>query len=103
MSEKLRRYYHGVVIPSVQLGLYETGNDLTKAETHDFLKDRFLTVELLEETNWTYQTEDGSTKALTTKEWLSFLGKIQRFAAIYLNVVVPDPNEEIINLNSYTN
>lgn len=79
MSEKLRGYYRGCVVPVMQSAFYDIGYDLTQDETHEALKDRFL--------------EAGSTKGLTNKEWLKFLARIQRFAATFLNVQVPDPNE----------
>ena len=97
MSYRLRCYYFKVVIPSVQLGLYDTGNDLTKEETHDFLKDRFLQVEFLDEQTWTYRTEMGSTKELPTKEFRKFIDRIQQWAAEYLNIYIRDPNENELN------
>ena len=91
---KQNEYYHGVVIPLVRSGLYDLGYNLSPIEVHEFLKDRFLKKQILCEISWTYQSAEGSTKALTTKEFQSFISEIQQWSAEYLNVYVNDPNEQ---------
>lgn len=92
---KQNEYYHGVVIPLVRSALYDIGYNVSKLETHETLKSRFLQKEILCESSWTYRTEEGSTKELTTKEFQTFISEIQQWAAEYLNTRIPDPNETL--------
>ena len=36
-----------------------------------------------------------STAELTTTQMMDYVSEIQQFAAEYLNVIIPDPNEQI--------
>ena len=92
-SLKQNDYYHGVVIPMVRSGLYDVGYELRPTGVHEFLKYLFLDDEIIDEITWTYTTKEGSTKELTTKEFSEFISKIQQWAAEYLNIYIPDPNE----------
>jgi hypothetical protein len=92
-SLKQNDYYHGVVIPMVRSGLYDVGYELRPTGVHEFLKYLLLDDEIIDEITWTYTTKEGSTKELTTKEFSEFISKIQQWAAEYLNIYIPDPNE----------
>lgn len=94
-SLKQNDYYHKVVVPLVREGFYDIGYNVSKFETHNTLKSKFLKVEIIDETDWTYRTEEGSTRTLTTKEFQEFISRIQQWAAEYLNIYVPDPNEQL--------
>jgi hypothetical protein len=91
---KQNEYYHGVVIPLVTSGLLDVGYELSKSETHRFLKGKFLKVEIIDESTWSYKTAEGSTKELTTIEFKKFIDEIQRWSIVYLSTYIPDPREE---------
>jgi len=99
VSTQLRRYYFKVVVNEVMMGLWEVGYECSPPQTHAYLKHEFLQVWTLDETNWCYLCEDGSTKELSNKEFIAYIERIQRWAALYLNVVIPDPNEVTNELN----
>src|SRR5690242_8516545 len=46
-SSQQNRYYWGLVVPIIQQGIKNLGTELTKEETHEFLKSRFNTEELV--------------------------------------------------------
>ena len=93
VSNQLRRYYFKVVVFEVMMGLFEAGTEATPKEIHEYLKHRFLPVWILNEDKWEYEQQDGSTRELTNKEFIQYIEKIQRWAALYLNVVISDPNQ----------
>lgn len=90
-SDPQRRYYRGVVVPCVALGLLEAwGEEMDLEETHIWLRKKFLTVPLVDRT--TGEVVDDrvrSTTELDTAEFSSYLDEIIRFAADKLSTEVP--------------
>lgn len=80
------KYYWKVVVPMVKDGLVDVGyNEIrTKADAHKKIKELFLVPRELPE----------STKELTTKEYNNLISEIQQWAAEYLSIVIPDPNQK---------
>ncbi|MBU0959480.1 MAG: hypothetical protein KKB31_06045 [Nanoarchaeota archaeon] len=80
-SNQQNRYYHAVVVKMIAEDL-----GYTKDEAHIALKMLFL-------------LKDGkvptvrSTTDLTTVEFEEYLRKIKRWASMFLNIYIPDPNE----------
>src|SRR6186997_1828154 len=46
-SEQQNRYHFGIVVPLVQEGIKHLGTELTKQETHEFLKGKFNYQEII--------------------------------------------------------
>lgn len=90
-SNKQNRYYHGLVIPMIQAGIKDLGTDLSKDEVHEFLKSKFNGIELVNKRTGQYETVPGSTTRLNKEEFNIYIEKIQRFAAEFLSIVIPDP------------
>lgn len=87
-------YYHGVVVAEVRHGLLEIGYPMTADETHEFLKQRFNSTQII--------TKDGlvidvprSTTELNKSEFSEYVERIAQFAAEYLSVNIPMPNENL--------
>lgn len=87
-------YYHGVVVAEVRHGLLEIGYQMTADETHEFLKQKFNSTQII--------TKDGlvidvpkSTTELNVSEFSEYIERIARFAAEYLSVVIPMPNQDL--------
>lgn len=94
-SNPQNRYYWGLVVPLVQMGIKELGTEITKEECHELLKARFNTEELV-------NTETGeciklprSTTNLNKEQFSDYISKIQQFASEFLNVVIPDPSTQL--------
>lgn len=93
-SVEQNAYYWGVVIPMVQNGLKDVGYVVDKDGTHEFLKDRFNRIELVNEKTGEILNTTGSTTKLSTTEMMEYFAEIQRWAAEYLNIEIPDPGEQ---------
>lgn len=89
-SNPQNRYYFGVVVPLVKGGLEDLGHELTEDEAHDFLKAKFNSVGDIPK----------STTGLNKEQFGEYLEKIQRFAAEYLSITIPDPGEQLEILNN---
>lgn len=89
------RYYWGVCIPLIQKGILDMGTELTKEECHDFLKGRFNYAEVINKDSGEYITIPKSTADLSKEEFCTYIEKIQQFASEFLNIVIPNPNEQL--------
>jgi len=101
-SNDQNAYYWGVIIPIVLQAFIDLGNELQHNNpehaqiVHEFLKDKFLNngLDLVDAKGQAHKT-GASTRRLTTAQFDEYKNKIQQFGAEYLNVQIPDPNEQI--------
>lgn len=93
-------YYHAVVVPAVRKGLYAEGYDeiKTNADAHAFLKKQFLNKD-----NALIFSNEESTRALSTKEFSAFIDTVIKWAAEFLKVQIPYPNEKPVLIAEYDN
>lgn len=89
------KYLWGVVTEMVWLGLVELGHDVSKEETHEFLKGKFNSKQVMGD-GGLIETIPQSTARMTTTEMMDYIAKIQQWAAEFLNIVIPDPNQDIL-------
>ena len=94
-SEQQNRYYFGIVVPLVQEGIKHLGTELTKQETHEFLKGKFNYQEISNKETGEYIQVPRSTTILNKEGFSEYIQKIQIFAAEFLNINVPDPGEQL--------
>jgi hypothetical protein len=88
-------YFHGFVIPMVQDGIIKKGHKLDYGQTKDLLKMRFLKREIVDTDTGDITTYMEKTSNLTTVEFMSFIAEIQQWSAEVLDVIIPDPEEQI--------
>lgn len=101
-SSNQNRYYWGVVVPAILLTFIDIGNDLQQGNPehlemiHGFLKDKFLD-NGIEICNAHGEAEKlpPSTTRLSTVEQEEYHARIIQWAAEYLNIVIPLPNEQM--------
>jgi len=87
-------YYWAVVVQMVMDAMNAYGNDFTPDEIHETLKAKFNFREV--ETMPDNFTEvPVSTARLNTVEFSQYIEKIQRYAAVMLNINIPSPNEQM--------
>jgi hypothetical protein len=88
-------YYWGAVVKMVQEGLKDMGHDVTMDETHDFLKARFNSMEVINFETGEVLTIPKSTAQLNKEAFGIYIDNIQRFASEYLGIVIPSANEQM--------
>ncbi len=91
-SNQQNRYWWGVCIPYLKNGFKDLGYRLDSEETHDFVKHKFCRSEIISvETGEILETVKGTSKMSTT-EFMDLIADIQEWAAIFMNVEIPDPD-----------
>lgn len=93
-STPQNRYYWGVVVAEVRLGFLEIGYDMTAEQTHDWLKEKFNPIIVENKLGVTIEMP-GSTTQMTKTQFSEYIEKIARFAAEYLGITIPSPNESL--------
>lgn len=93
-STQQNRYYHGIVVQSVMLGLREIGYSLSHDETHFFLKQKFNPVQVPGNGGAVIELP-GTTTQLNKVEFGDYIDRIAQFAAEYLGVVIPPANADL--------
>ncbi len=93
-SGQQNRYYWGAVVPIVCRGLNEVGYRISEPDTHEYLKATFLHDHIVNENTGEFLETIGSTRRLTTTGFMEYIADIQRWAAEFLGVDIPDPNEQ---------
>lgn len=94
-SDQQNRYYFGIVVPLVQNGIRDLGTELTKEETHEFLKAKFNYSEVSNKDTGEYIQVPRSTTLLNKEAFSDYIAKIQQFAAEFLGIVIPDPGQQL--------
>jgi len=88
-------YYWGVVVPIVKQGLKDIGYRMTTETTHDYLKTNFNIIEIANEINGEIISFIGSTTEMSTSQMMDYFAKITQWAAEFLGVQIPEPNEQL--------
>lgn len=88
-------YYWGVVIPIVQQGLNEIGYKTGKEQAHELLKSLFAKDEIVNEATGEVLNFPLSTAAMSTVRMMDYFAQITQWAAEFLGVEIPQPNEQI--------
>jgi len=94
-SSHQNRYYWGIVIPLVMQGLIELGHDVNKQDTHEFIKANFNYEEILNKDTGELFRMTKSTARLNKNDFGVMIEKLKVFASEYLNVYIPEPNEDL--------
>jgi hypothetical protein len=101
-SNQQNRYYWGVVVAMVLQALYDLGNqDLKPGHpdsvnlVHEFLKNKFLPPVIATDAQGQELQLPPSTRKQNTVEMLDYIAEIQMWAAEFLNIVIPDPGEQM--------
>ena len=91
------RYYWGCCLPLIKDGLQDIGyrEVKTNEDAHEVLKYLFLKKRIPNEETGEVIELLGSTAILTTVEFNAFIDEVIQWAAEYLNLQVPLPNEQL--------
>lgn len=91
-------YYWGVICEMVRDGLRDAGYEgvRTPEDAHEVLKYLFLKQQVYNKNTGELLAEiPGSTAALNTYDFSQYIERVIQWAAEYLSIVIPYPNEEV--------
>lgn len=97
-SLQQNKFYWAVCVPMVKDGLRNMGYDQvrTESDAHEVLKSLFLKVQLVNENTGEVLTEYvNSTTKLSTVLFMDYIDSIIKWAAEYLGIQIPFPNEQM--------
>ena len=96
-SHPQNAYYWGVLLDYVRHGLMDVGyREAKDNETvHEMMKAMFLKNKIVNEFSGEEITIAGSTAKLTTLEFSGFIEEIVQWAAEYLSISIPMPNQSM--------
>lgn len=94
-SNQANRYYWGVIVELIHRALNEGGFEVSREGTHDLLKFRFLKEDKPLGEDGEFITVIKSTTELDKEEFGAYIERCIQFAAEYLNVVIPEPGEQL--------
>lgn len=95
-SKDQNRYYHGIVIPIIQQGLYDATGEMRDSNSIHYQillplfspKRDITNIETGE-----IVSESITSSEMTTTEFMEYIMSIQKWAIEFLNVNIPSPNE----------
>jgi hypothetical protein len=93
-SLPINKYYWGCVVELEREGFKSRGYDYSKEQVHDFNKAEFNYTELVNEETGEVKKVPSTTTDISNTQFIEFLERIKLFCAEWLNVYVPDPNEQ---------
>ena len=93
-STEQNAYYWSVVVSKIKDRLLELGNEVSADDVHELLKSRFNAKEI-DLGNGHAIDIPGSTTDMSTVDFMTYIERIQRFAAELLDIYIPDPNEQM--------
>ena len=94
-SNQQNAYLWGIVYPAVLFGLQDAGWEIIDEEqVHEYCKQAFAAREVINKDTGEVLSLPNSTARMQTAEFNVYVGKIKAFALEYLNITIPEPNEE---------
>ena len=96
-------YYWGVVVPMVKRGLNDAGYDevSNNEDAHEVLKHVHLRRRMVSKQTGEVIDIAGSSAKLNVSEFNDYIENICRWSAEYLGVVIPSPNEQMVEFNEW--
>lgn len=98
-SSNQNSYYWGVCIPLIQSGLKDATGEFRSSENihYNILLPLFSpSLEIINIDTGQILTERMSSSEMTTTQFMEYVMEIQKWASEFLNINIPDPNEEIM-------
>lgn len=99
-SHPQNRYYWGCVVPIIRHGLIDAGWERDKIgsseQVHELIKHLFCKkIEVFNEDTGEVLELPATTTQLSTTEMMEYIEDIKKWAAEFLGVYIPDPNEQL--------
>lgn len=96
-SVQQNRFWWGALLPLVKIGLNDAGYSEVKTneDAHEVIKAIFLKKHISNSDGLALEMA-GSTAELTTIEFNELIDNVQKWAAEFLNIQIPSPNEQVV-------
>ncbi len=89
------RYYFGCVVQLIYEQLVEQGHEVSKTDTHEFLKMRCNGKDLVNQSTGEVISIGQTTRDMTTVEFSEYIERCKTFGIEFLNIQrFPEPNEQ---------
>ena len=98
-SNNQNSYYWGICIPLIQSGLKEATGEYFGSENihYDILIKMFApSLEIVNKLTGQILSKQISSSEMTTIQFMEYVMEVQKWASEFLNIDIPDPNEEIL-------
>lgn len=97
-------YYWAVCVPMIRQGLYDAGYDeiTTDDEAHEVIKSVLLKKNVVSKQTGEIIEVSGSTAKLSISDFNLLIERIIKWAAEYLNVIIPSPEDPVVILSEYS-
>jgi hypothetical protein len=98
-SNNQNSYYWGVCIPLIQSGLKEATGEYFGIDNihYDILLKMFApSLEVVNKSTGQILSRQISSSDMTTIQFMEYVMEVQKWASEFLNINIPDPNEEIL-------
>ncbi|MBK7885165.1 MAG: hypothetical protein IPJ81_16280 [Chitinophagaceae bacterium] len=98
-------YYWGVVVPMVKKGLYDAGYDevTTNEDAHEVMKHIHLRKRIVSKQTGDVIDISNSSAKLSIPEFNIYIEAICKWASEYLGIVIPSPNDQLIEFEQWQN
>lgn len=93
-SDNQNKYYWSVVVAMVQEALQDLGHEVNSDQTHDFLKSKFNAKPVCNADGELIGEIGETTTRLNKSGFMDYLANIQRWAAEWLSITIPDPESQ---------
>ena len=93
-TNQANNYYWGCVVEEIRLALLKLGHQMTKEETHEFLKIKFNAVHIATDQGLALEVP-GTTTTMTKTEFGEYIERIAQWCSEYLSLVLPQPGEKL--------
>jgi hypothetical protein len=95
-SDPMRRYYFGVVVEMYRTEFRKLGHNLTKDDTHEFIKTLCPSMKremVLPTGEIVTRWQSIADPSFSNTDFMDYLAELQQYAAENLDLIIPDPNE----------
>jgi hypothetical protein len=95
-NSQQNRYYWGVVVTMINEALIQQGHEVSKDDTHEFLKMRCNGKDLVSQHSGEVITIGQTTTDMATIEFSEYVDRCKTFGIEFLNIQrFPEPNEQL--------
>jgi len=89
-TDPQRKYYFAVIVEMVYAAIRNLGNEVYRDDVHEFLKNKFLTKDLMGKGGEILGIYSPSLSRLSKEAMMDYIDAIIRWSAEFLGLVIPD-------------